>query len=52
MRTAPGFSPGCRNRGSLGLYDSCDEEDEDAVVEVLVAVTSAIEAKENVWKRL
>ena len=44
VRTAPGFSPGCKNSGSLRLYDSC-EEDEDSVVEVLVAVASAIKAK-------
>ena len=36
--------------GSLRLYDSC-EEDEDAVVEVLVAVALAIKAKEELWKR-
>ena len=45
MRTAPGFSPGCKNRGSLRLYESC-EEDEDSVVEVL-AVVSAIKAKKK-----
>ena len=47
MRTTPGFSPGCKNRGLLRLYESC-EEDEASVVEALVAkalaaVVSAIE---------
>ena len=50
MRTALGFSPGCKNRGSLRLYESC-EEDEDAVVEVL-AVVSAIKAKKKLEKIL
>ena len=49
MRTAPGFSPGCKNRGSLGLYESC-EEDEDSVVEVL-AVVAAIKAKKKLEKK-
>ena len=26
MRTAPGFSPWCKNRGLFGLYESCEEE--------------------------
>ena len=52
MRTAPGFSPGCKNRGSLRLYESC-EEDEDGVVEVL-AVVSAIKQKklEKILRKL
>ena len=50
MRTAPGVSPGCKNRGSLRLYESC-EEDDDSVVEVLVVV-AAIKAKKKLEKIL
>ena len=46
MRTAPGFSPGCKNKGSLRLYESC-KEDEDSVVEALAAIVFAIEEKEK-----
>ena len=42
MRTAPGFSPRCKNKVSLRLYESC-EEDKASVVEALAAVVFAIE---------
>ena len=42
MRTAPGFSPGCKNRGLLRLYESC-EEDEASMVKALAAAVSAIQ---------
>ena len=34
MRTTLGFSPWCKNRGSFGLYESCEEggSEEEALV--------------------
>ena len=49
MRIAPRFSPGCKNKGSFGLYESC-EEDEDSMVEALVVV-SAIEGTWKAWRK-
>ena len=50
MRTAPRFSQGYKNRGSLRLYESC-KEDEDSVVEALATVASAIEGKEKLEEK-
>ena len=50
MRTTPEFSLGCKNRGSLRLYESC-EEDEDSMVEALAVVVSTIEKTEKAWER-
>ena len=46
MRTAPGFSPRCKNRRSLRLYESC-EEDKDLVVEALATIVFAIKETEK-----
>ena len=52
VRTAPGFSLGCKTKRSLGLYESC-KEDEDSLVEVLAAiVVSAIKGKWKAWRNV